>query len=271
MTKSSECAAPLATTLRKRQQVRADEDEPASRPGNWTGKPTDVCVANPPRHLPARSSESQYSQRRSSTTLATGSESARPLLREASFVLFLVCFETAASWQHCVEHHTTSAKLSKLGATPAAQVSGGQGPPSAKQVNGHCKSSFGSAHHLPPSSNSQTARHLTSPGTRDSLEVKRRPSCLTQFQVGHNVQRDEVPLPRSAGQRAPNTSHQSTAVSKALALGPPPLEPDRGPQSPDTATRLTTSPDTAVRSPKRTSRRIMAGPEHKSTTERLAD
>ena len=84
MTKSSECAAPLATTLRKRQQVRADEDEPASRPGNWTGKPTDVCVANPPRHLPARSSESQYSQRRSSTTLATGSESARPWAKRSA-------------------------------------------------------------------------------------------------------------------------------------------------------------------------------------------
>ena len=49
------------------------------------------------------------------------------------FVLFSECFETVASWQHCIGHNTTSAFLSEFGATPAAQVSGGQIPPSAKQ------------------------------------------------------------------------------------------------------------------------------------------
>ena len=34
-----------------------------------------------------------------------------------------VC-ETVASWQHRIEYNTASAGLSKLGATPAAQVSG---------------------------------------------------------------------------------------------------------------------------------------------------
>ena len=76
------------------------------------------------------------------------------------------CFETGASWQHCID--STSARQSKLGATPAAQVSGGQIPPSAKKEKGHCESSL---QHiiLPPSSKPQTARHLT-PLTGDQLK-----------------------------------------------------------------------------------------------------
>ena len=51
--------------------------------------------------------------------------------RVFDFVLVL-CFETVASWQQCIHYNTTSARLSKLGATPAAHVSGGQFPPSTK-------------------------------------------------------------------------------------------------------------------------------------------
>ena len=49
-------------------------------------------------------------------------------------VWFFWCLETVASWQHCIDHNTTSAGLSNLGATPAVQVSGGQIPPSAKSL-----------------------------------------------------------------------------------------------------------------------------------------
>ena len=42
------------------------------------------------------------------------------------------CVETVASWQHCIDYNTISARLSKLGATTAAQVSGGQIPSSEK-------------------------------------------------------------------------------------------------------------------------------------------
>ena len=54
-----------------------------------------------------------------------------------------------ASWQLCTDHNTTSARLSTLGATPAAQVSGGQTPPSANQDTRHCQSSAASPPHLP--------------------------------------------------------------------------------------------------------------------------
>ena len=66
-------------------------------------------------------------------------------------------------WRRCniaLITHTTSAGLSKLGATPAAQVSGGQIPPSANKEKGHCTS----AHHVPPSGSPQTTRQLVSPG-----------------------------------------------------------------------------------------------------------
>ena len=49
------------------------------------------------------------------------------------FFLFLGNIETVASRQHCIDHNTASARLSKLGAAPAAQVSGGQIPPSTKE------------------------------------------------------------------------------------------------------------------------------------------
>ena len=38
----------------------------------------------------------------------------------------VVCHETAASWQHAIDYNTSTAALSTLGATPAAQESGGQ-------------------------------------------------------------------------------------------------------------------------------------------------
>ena len=44
------------------------------------------------------------------------------LLGSVDCVVLFCAFETAASWQHCVDSNTTSARLSKLGATPAAQV-----------------------------------------------------------------------------------------------------------------------------------------------------
>ena len=43
--------------------------------------------------------------------------------------LFLKCCQTVAAWLHCIDYNTTSARLSKLGASPAAHVSGGQIPP----------------------------------------------------------------------------------------------------------------------------------------------
>ena len=43
------------------------------------------------------------------------------------------CALRLASWQHCIDYNTASAGLSQLGATPAAQVSGGTFPPSSNQ------------------------------------------------------------------------------------------------------------------------------------------
>ena len=54
---------------------------------------------------------------------------------------FVLCFDTSASRQQCIDYITTSARLSGLGATPPVQVSGGQIPPSAiKKKNGTAKS-----------------------------------------------------------------------------------------------------------------------------------
>ena len=84
--------------------------------------------------------------------------------RKRPGVLFLKCFETVPSCQHCTDYNTTSARLSKRGATPAAQVSGGQIPPTAKQGKGHCQTSVTSAHHFPTSRSLQTTRQCASPG-----------------------------------------------------------------------------------------------------------
>ena len=66
------------------------------------------------------------------------------------------------------DYNTTSAELSHLVATPAAQVSGGQSPPSANnEKKGHCCTTVTSARHFPPSGSPQTARHLAPPGKRD--------------------------------------------------------------------------------------------------------
>ena len=46
---------------------------------------------------------------------------------------FFLCCATAASWQHCIDYNTTSARLTGLGARPAAQVSGGHIPPSTRK------------------------------------------------------------------------------------------------------------------------------------------
>ena len=53
------------------------------------------------------------------------------------------------------------------GATPAAQVSGGQIHP--QQTRRHCRSSVTSAHRCPPSGSPQN-RQQASPGTRDPLQ-----------------------------------------------------------------------------------------------------
>ena len=57
-----------------------------------------------------------------------------PASRMADFCfVFSACYETVASWQHCIGYNTASARLSELGAARAAEVSGGQLPPSTEQ------------------------------------------------------------------------------------------------------------------------------------------
>ena len=51
----------------------------------------------------------------------------------AVVVLFLLCFKTMASWQHCVDYITNNARLSDPGVTLAAQASVGQIPPSTNE------------------------------------------------------------------------------------------------------------------------------------------
>ena len=80
-------------------------------------------------------------------------------------------------WQHCMNYNTTSARLSELGATPAAQVSGGKLLPLQHKEKGHCQSLVTSAHHFLPPSSPQTVWHLTFPGTERSTE--RLQSSLT--------------------------------------------------------------------------------------------
>ena len=81
------------------------------------------------------------------------------------FHVFL-CFDKVTSWQHCIDYNTTNARLSKLGATPAAQASGKQIPSSAKG-NKHCQSKVTSAPPFPSFGDPQTASHPASPGTSD--------------------------------------------------------------------------------------------------------
>ena len=50
---------------------------------------------------------------------------------------FVLCFATVAPCIH-YKHYHTSARLPRLGATPAAQVSGGQIPPSTNKEKRHC-------------------------------------------------------------------------------------------------------------------------------------
>ena len=67
-----------------------------------------------------------------------------------------------ASWQQCLGYDTTSARMSKLGATPAAQVSGDQIHPSTTREKGTAKAQW-PQHSIshPPSSSPQTTNHLT--------------------------------------------------------------------------------------------------------------
>ena len=81
---------------------------------------------------------------------------------------------------------TTSAGLSELEATLAAQASGGQIPPSAPKEKRNWQSSVASAHHFPPSGGLQTTRHLSSPGTRDPFQDDR--SGAEPRSVGDAVQ-----------------------------------------------------------------------------------
>ena len=89
-----------------------------------------------------------------------------------------------ASWQHCMDYNAASAALSKHGATPAAQVSGGQIPPSANKEKKRAllKQSHFSASFLPPSSSPKTTKQPASPGSRgpstDSSELSSQGPCL---------------------------------------------------------------------------------------------
>ena len=67
--------------------------------------------------------------------------------------VFFLCLETAASWHRCTDYNTTSARLSKLGATLEDSSPAKQGKKGT---------------HLP--AGPQTTRHLTSPGTGDPLK-----------------------------------------------------------------------------------------------------
>ena len=80
------------------------------------------------------------------------------IMRRAAANVFFLCFETAASWQHCIDYNTTSARLAGLGATPAAQVSGGHIPPSRRKKR-HCWSTVPAAHHVPNSQLTALSAH----------------------------------------------------------------------------------------------------------------
>ena len=83
--------------------------------------------------------------------------------------LFCFCFSYCSlrQWQHNIALITAQPRLllSKIGATPAAQVSGKTSSSLISKVKSTAK-----AHHLSPSSNPQTNKHLISPGTRDPLK-----------------------------------------------------------------------------------------------------
>ena len=120
-------------------------------------------------------------------------------MTEPLFVVFcfLLCFETLASWPHCIDYNTTSARLSTLGATPAVQVSGGKIPPSSNKEMGHCRSSVTSAHHLPPSGSPQTARLLASPGKGDpSPDARRKRTGDVTLLKTTSSQKEEEAHPR---------------------------------------------------------------------------
>ena len=103
----------------------------------------------------------------------------QPQLVFRIFFFLIFCFlwylETVASWQHCFDHNTGSARLSKLGTTLAAQVFGGQLPPTTKQG----KASFAKARPLQstfPNSGSPKCGQVTCATT---VEQPRKHSLVT--------------------------------------------------------------------------------------------
>ena len=81
---------------------------------------------------------------------------------------FVLCFETVASWQHCIDHSTSSARLSKLGATPGAQVSGGHIRPSTNKEKRYLLKHSHFSTSSPISQLTALSAHVALVGTRDA-------------------------------------------------------------------------------------------------------
>ena len=107
--------------------------------------------------------------------------------------VFFFCFEPAASWQRCIDYNSTSAGLSERGRTPAAQVSGGQILPSAKQ--GKTSTTEASSHQHQVSQHGPAVLSSTVARVNDVIEGKR---ALTAQKAGVKRKGDHAWDPRRA-------------------------------------------------------------------------
>ena len=138
--------------------------------------------------------------------------------RSTFFVLFL-CW---ALLQHCFDQNTPSARLSKLNATPAVEVSGGQIPPSTNKKRSTSTSSAISAHHFPPSGSPQTTKQRASPLWCPSSKISQRTPeqrdtatpCSPHQAQCHTVQQ------RHQTQHTKSTWYHSVIFALARQVGP---------------------------------------------------
>ena len=133
-------------------------------------------------HLSARSHGACVSTPRIFRKIASEPRRRHPRgpLEQDVFTERLVLFLwTVASWQHCIDCNTTCTGLSKLGATPAAQVSGGKFPPASNKENKNRRKHR---------SSQLSVSQLWQPTLRsDDLDSHLHHHCLPRTVLSHNT------------------------------------------------------------------------------------
>ena len=140
--------------------------------------------------------------------------------RERFCFSFFQCLEIAASWQHCMDYNTTSARVSQLGATTCGPgvwktdsslyMQGKKGTARAKSLQ-----------HVPPSGSPRTAKHLSSPGTRDPLKSDSSELSSQALRLRRNVQKachTNIFAPQPPGKRIKTLCSPPSSEEKKVVL-----------------------------------------------------